>query len=239
MSDYLKRFRELVKDLEKYDYIEIVEFTPQPPATAAELKAVEENLGAPLAKPLRGFYGQANGLKLHWQVKADVSEQKAKELRKKSSDYYVKIAEYVGDPFAIINLIPLEESILKRRWKELTLGAEQKTVEFGGETHDFDEFRKRLKPFDLMNREMCMAFLIEEGHGDPRVLLLTEGYTEWNSSRLTDFASYMEMLLATRGIVEAREKIFGEESGDRKPPLIKGGDYWRERFTPKLFDDGD
>jgi hypothetical protein len=227
----------MVKDLEKHDYIEIVEFKPQPPITAAELKAVESKLGAPLAKSIRSFYEEANGLKLHWQIKPNVSVEEAARLRKKSTDYYVEIAEYVGEPFAIINLIPLEESIVKRKWKELSLGAEQETIEFDGETYDFDEFRKRLKPFDLMNREYCMAFLIEEGNGDPQVLLLSEGYTEWNSSRLTNFASYMEMLLATRGIVEARLKIFGEPGGDKKPPLIKDADEWEKKYTPKLFKD--
>jgi len=235
MENYLRRFRALEEELKEHDFIEIIDFTIYPPATAAQLKVVESKLGAPLAKPIRGFYEQTNGLKLHWRIKPDLSLVETEKLRKKSSDYYVVIAEYVGDPFAMINLIPIHESIVKRRWKELDISRTGKTFEFGGSSHRIEEFRKRLKPFDIINREICMSFLLEQGNGNPPVLLLSDGYTDWNSSILTDFESYMEMLLVTRGIVEARERIFGQEEGDLKPPLIADFQYWKKRHTPKMF----
>jgi hypothetical protein len=230
---YLKKFEALVKDLKKYEFLEVVEFTPQPPVSAAALKTAEKAFGAALAPAIREFYGESNGLKLHWQVKPDVSPELAKQLRKKSSDYYVEIAEYVGNPFAIINLIPLNE-VVGKKWKELGLGAHPDEIEFAGETYKFDELRKRLKPFDVMNREFCMTFFLEKGNGNPKVLLLSEGYTNWTDSRFTDFASYMEMLLVTRGIAEAREKIFSESNGITKPPLAGDGKFW-QKYVPKLF----
>jgi hypothetical protein len=235
MSDYLQRFEALAKELGKHEHIEIVEFTAQRPASATDIKEVEKKLGAPLAPPIRDFYQEANGVKFHWQIKPDVSPEIAKELRKKSKDYYVGIAEYIGTPFAMINILPLKESLLKNKWRELELAQREDPVEFAGKTYDFDDFIKRLKPFDVMSEEFCMAFFLEEGSGDPPVLLLGDACSDWRNSRLTDFASYVEMLLVTRGIVEAREKIFSEPAGDSKPPLKGDAEFWKKRYTPDLF----
>jgi hypothetical protein len=234
MTDYIAQFKALAKDLEEYSFLEIVEFTIQPPASVTQLKAVETRLGASLAKPIRDFYKQANGLKLHWRIRPSLDLDATEKLRKKSSDYDIVIAEYIGNPFAIVNLIPIHESIV-HRWKELVLGNPQELIDFGGVTYTNKDFRKLLKPFDVMNRELCMAYLVNKGDGNPPVILLSNGYTEWNDSRITDFESYMEMLLATRGIVEAREKIFSSERGDLEAPLIAGESYWRKHYTPKMF----
>ena len=89
------------------------------------------------------------------------------------------------------------------------MGPNEETIQLCGKTYKRKDPSGGLKPFDVINRELWMAFFVEPGNGNPQALLLTEGYTEWTSSRLTDFPSYMEMLLITRGIVETRKKIFG------------------------------
>jgi hypothetical protein len=234
MSDYVKRFEDLKQELGANEHIEIVDFTAHPPASAANIAAVEKRLGADLAPAIRDFYSEADGLKLHWQIKPDVSPETAKELRKKSKDYYVGIAEYIGTPFAMINILPLKESLLKNKWRELELAEPEDSVEIAGKAYDFDDFIKRLKPFDAMSEESCMAFFLEEGSGDPPVLFLGDACSNWRDSRITDFSSYLEMLLVTRGIVEAREKIFSEPGGDRKAPLKGDAQFWK-KYTPDLF----
>jgi hypothetical protein len=235
MSDYVNRFEAMAKGLGSREHFQIVELTPQPAATKKALEAFEQKLGASLGSPIREFYGEANGLKLHWEVDPLVSPEVAKDLRAKSKDYYVGIAEYVGEPFANINILPLEDSVLKSKPKELARVQEQESVEFAGSTYPFDDFIARLKPFDLMSEEYCMAFFLEDGSGDPPVLLLGEGCTDWRNSRLTDFGSYLEMLLVTRGIVEAREKIVSEPEGHQKPRLTGDAAFWEKRYTPDLF----
>lgn len=234
MPNYLKRFNTLVKDLEKYPYIEVVEYRTYPPVSTADLEAIETHLEIPLARPIRSFYEQTNGLKLHWRIKPNLSAEETEKLRKKSSDYYILIAEYKDDPFANINLIPIQDSILNCPGKELSIPRQKKTVDFRGHTYQKDDFRKRLKPFDLINQNYCMAYFFEDS-GNPLVLLLDEGGAEWENSRLTDFESYMEMLLVTRGIVEAREKIFAMEDGNDDPFPIANSKYWQEKYTPKIF----
>ena len=229
---YLKRFEALVKDLKSHDVIQIVEFKAHPPLKPAKLKALEAKLGAKLADEIRDFYGEMNGLKLQWEIDPLVSPETAIQLREKSPDYYVKIAEYIGDPFANIDLMPLDKCINKR-WKD-PRDAIEETVKFRGREYAGKTITSGLKPFDLMNEEMCMAFLIEEGNGDPAVLLMTEGCTNWADSRLTNFGSYVEMLLATRGIVEARQKIFAKDAGNEEEPLVGDATFW-QKYAPKLF----
>jgi hypothetical protein len=233
MTDYLKRFDKMAKDLAAQDYIDLVEYKPQPPARKATLKSAEEVLGAPLVQPLRDFYEQTNGLKLHWTIKPNLSAAETSKLRKKSTDYYVLIAEYIEDPFAIINLLSLEDSILKKSKP----GARQAgpAITFNSIRYQPSDFYKRLKPFDVMNRDVCMAFFLEKDNGNPPVLFLHEGCSDWPRSRPTDFGSYLEMLLATRGIVEAREKIFVSDGKDATKPLLGNEGYWQRVYTPKMF----
>lgn len=234
MTDYLARFQALVDELASIDYIEVKEFEPGPPASPSTIAAVEKRLGATFAPAIRAFFEQADGLKLHWQIKPDVSAELAVELREKSKDYYVEIAEYVGTPFAIVNILSLEASVLNDNWEELKLGDLDGTTRFAGRDYDSAALAELLKPFDILNREHCTAFFLEEGNGDPPVLLLSDGYTDWTDSRLTDFASYVEMVLATRGIVAARVEILGEPGGTEKPPLVGDAGFWAA-YVPDLF----
>jgi len=235
MSKYLERFRKMFNDLNRYSFIEPLEFIPQAPATELIFKSIESKLGAPLDPAIRNFYEETNGLKLHWRIKRDLGKKEAEKIRAKSSDYYVKIAEYVGDPFAFINIIPIQESFENRDWNELTIDKEQQHRIFNGKPCTIDQIKKGLKPFDLLNKEMVMAFLFGQDNGTPKVLLLSEGYSELDNSSITDFESYIEMLLVTRGLVEARIKIFDRENNELDSPLIGDAKFWQEKFTPKLF----
>ncbi|MCW5851048.1 MAG: hypothetical protein KIT87_13315 [Anaerolineae bacterium] len=235
MADYKARLEKMIQDLGKYSWVEIVEHQLNPAASDKDLKRVEDLLGAPLAKPIRDFYSQVNGLKFRWRIKLDVSEDKAKELRKISQDYQIEIAESDSDPMVMINFIPITESMIKRDWHELIDPQQGETVEFAGDKYSYEEFRPRLKPFDLFSLYSCAAFLIEQGNGDPKVLILDNHYYEWDNTRITDFDTYLEAVLTTYGLVEARERIFSAARGDLKPPLILTPDKIRQKYGPKLF----
>jgi hypothetical protein len=43
------------------------------------------------------------------------------------------------------------------------------------------------------------------------------------------------MLLATRGLVEARQKIFVGVGKDVTQPLLGDETYWQRNYTPKMF----
>lgn len=235
---YVERFRKMAEEIEAHPALEVVTFKVKAPAPAEELRAAEEVLGAKLAAPLRRFYAEANGLHLHWRVREETAPEELLKIQEKFDDYDVQLPEDEDIPFAQIRLLGLLESLKKKRWPQLAQmgksGGDQ-PFEFRRATYTYRDFGKRLRPFDIYTSYECMAFFVEEGVGDPKVLLLSDYYSEWDQTRITDFATYLEFLLATRGIGEARKKFFGEYRGDRKPELKKGADYWTAGRVPKLF----
>jgi hypothetical protein len=239
MASYVKRLRAAAAEIEAHPHLRVYKFKVNPPAGAESFAEVERRLGARLAKPIRDFYSEADGLELRWGLKKGLSEEELDKVADRYDDYTPPEDEEPNereDPFARINLLPLEDAFYRRKWKVLAEGGEAgDTFEFQKKTHNRREFGRRLRPFDEYSTYDCMAFLLEEGVGDPKALLLSDHYVEWDGSRLTDFASYMEMIIATRGIVEARSDVYGEYRGDLKKPLVTGADYWKPSRVPKLF----
>lgn len=235
MADYLKRFELLKQEIENRPYLEVVEFKINPPASGEVLKKVEDLLGTPLDKSLMQFYQEANGLKLYWRIKSKLPEAEAEKLNEEFDDFTFELPDDKDEPFACINLLPLEDSLLKKTWKEVEIETDKKEFEFGKQTLNRLEFAKRLKPFDLFSMSASMAFLIEQKKGNPRILQLSDYFVTWNNSRITDFATYLEILFVTRGIVEARDAIFSEYRGDRKRALRINSKSWVTRHTPKMF----
>jgi hypothetical protein len=235
MPDYLARFEKLVHDLKGRDYLEVVRFEPGPPIQAAQLKSVERELGAPLAGSIRGFYEECNGLSVHWRVKPTLGLNETKKLRERSTDYYVMIAEYVGDPFAKIDIQPLERSFAKRKSGTRRSESGKEKIQVGKVAHTAKEFYESLRPFDLVSDEYCAAFIATKGNGDPPVTLLGEGCSVWEHAIVCSFEAYIELVLATRGIVEARVKILGSASGEDAQSLPKNAREWARKYTPRLF----
>ena len=235
MKTYIERFNEMVDEIRSHSLLTVVEFNINPPATQENFNVVEQRIEASLADSIRNFYGEANGLKLHWQIKRPSSKEETIKIASKYDDYKITFPEDQDIPFAQINLLPLEEAVIDRKWPEFVSEGDMKDVEFAGKTYTYSNFVQRLRPFDIFSTYYCMAFFLEKGIGNPEVFMLGDHYIEWDESRITDFASYIEMLFVTRGIVKSREKIYSEYRGDLKPPLITGPDYWKKKHIPKLF----
>jgi hypothetical protein len=234
----------MVAEIESHSLLEVVEFSINPPANDEVFSAVEKKLGAPLSEPIRSFYAEANGLRLYWKIKSGLTEEDLDVIAEEYDDYDIGIPdeeEGTDDEnlFAQIKFLSIEDSIIYRDWQnvivfdELTL--EDETINFAGMTYNKREFQRRIRPFDLYSAFSCMAFFLEKGVGNPKVLLLSGHYVEWDHSRITDFESYLEMLFATRGITEARKEIYGDYRGDKKPPFITSRSYWNQEYIPKLF----
>lgn len=238
MASYVERFKALAAEVEAHPYLKLYKFKVNPPATEKAFAEVEKKLKAPLSKSIRDFYAEADGLELQWGLKKRLSEEELDKISDKYDDYTPPDDEEPNErenPFARINLLPIVQSIVRRKWTILTAGDDEITFEFQKQTYNRKEFGRRLRPFDVYSTYDCMAFVLEEGVGDPKVLRLSDHYVEWDGSRITDFQSYIEMLLATRGIVEARDDVYGEYRGDLKRQLLTGADYWTARRIPKLF----
>ena len=244
MTNYLARFRAMVAEIEAHPLLEVVDFQINSSTNDEVLAMVEERLEASLAEPIINFYKEVNGLRLYWRIKSGLAEEELDSIQEEYDDYEIGVPDEEEDadsenPFAQINILPIEDCLINRNWDNIIIFDEitsnEDELEFTGIKYKTRDFQRQLKPFDLYSSYSCMAFFMEKGNGNPKVLRLSSHYVEWNNSKITDFKSYLEMLLMTRGIVEARTEIYNDYRGDLKPPLITDSNYWTEEHIPKLF----
>ncbi len=242
MEDYLTRFQNLADEIASHPWLQLREFQVNQPASDDIFEAVKDYLGFPLSEFIYNFYRQANGLRLRWTIKPGITDDEFEKLSEISDDYEIIDADLESDeyPFANINILPIEESLIERNWQgiiyfEEDIDLAHMEFEFAQKTYNRIDFGKKLKPFDVYSNESCMAFLIEDNVQTPKVLCLGDHYIEWDSTRITDFNSYLEMLLATKGITSARDRIYSKYRGDRQPILLTPHDYWQGKRIPKLF----
>ena len=231
---YLERFRQLAEEIQSHPLLEVVEFKVNAPASEASFIQVEQKLGAPLADAIRAFYRETDGLVLHWKLKSSTTYEALEEISSQYDDYWIESVEDGYRPFAKIDILPLEETFFTADWDRIFSVTDER-LEFAGRSYNPHDFAKMLRPFDEFSVTDCMAFLVEAGVGDPKVLLLQDHYANWGSSRLTNFESYLEFLLITRGIVDARAEIYEEYEGHTQPPLISGSGDHLQIPVPKLF----
>ena len=234
-NNYVEIFSKIKSEIEEHSLLELVEFQVYPSISKDIIIAVEQKIGQPLADPILNFYGQTNGLKLTWRWNSRLSLEEFERAKEKYDDYPAELDGNEDIPYACINLISLEDCFLNLAWDGLELGDTQATTEFGGVAHPHDNFAKMVKPFDLFSTFYSMAFVLEEGVVDPKVILLSDYYVQWNYSRITNFESYLEFLLVSRGIVESRKRLYSEYRGDLKPVLQTPSGYWKTEDIPKLF----
>jgi hypothetical protein len=241
MKKYINKFESIVKEVESNPYLEVTEFKVNPPLSKQELADIEAAVGIKIDKSILNFYQQMNGLILNWQIKPDLAkdEQAFTKIRKQYDDYYLKWPEDEIEtvPFAKINLLSLEDCFIKKDWQEIIVPQPNEIIEFADISCKHSDFVKKLKPFDLFSDYDCMAYILDNKSGDFKILLLSDYYIAWDESRITNFESYIEMLLTTRGIVESRSRIYKEYAGHQKPLLLTAEDYWKEHqeYVPKLF----
>lgn len=234
--NYLDRFKNMVDEIENHPFLEVVKYQTFPPAKAEVFKKAAELIGAELDATILNFFSETNGLHLHWKVKEGIPETVFEELVENCDDYWMERTEHPDNPFAKINILPLEKSILYNWDQEIPSEGFEETTRFGKLEMPSTQFIQNLKSFDLFSEYSCMAFFLSQGQGNPSVLWLSDNYADWENSKLTDFYSYLETLLVTRGICDSRETVFEQEDGHRKAPLSRESEFWKKpKFIPKLF----
>lgn len=232
---YIERFSAITTEIEHHPLLELLEFRLNPPVSKNVIADVENKIGHALPAPMRDFYSQSNGLKLRWRILPDLPRRAVQKISEKFDDYSIELPENEDIPFAQINIVSLEDCFLNLNWEGFEFGEPEKTIDYGGVVYLHDEFARRLKPFDLFSTYQCMAIVLEPDIINLKVILLSDHYIQWHFSRITDFASYLEMLIVTRGIVASRDRFYREYRGDLKPPLITGESDWKTDYIPKLF----
>lgn len=183
MVEYLERFARMVDELRRDPRVQVTHFWMGIPAREVELLRVEKELGQPLPQSVRDFFAQANGLQLRW---LDVGHPCFVPSDGPPVSEYTDFLQGDEDTAnAVVNIHPIHLSFLEPAPDE-----------------------PEIRCFDDFSAQRSMAFRLTQGRLDPRVVMGDDHNASW-STAVTDFASYLEMILRYRGDIESRVKVFG------------------------------
>jgi hypothetical protein len=239
MEDYLARFALMVEGLRDCpDEVALLGYNVFEPVAEETVAEVEKSLGFALAESVKSFFRQTNGLQLRWMSKASPEYDPRKHrLTYEPFDGRYPWSGYLTET-GLVNILPLEE-IFFGDWRDYVWfeneGARQTT--FFGVEYNSLFFKQHVKPFDLFNKYYTMAFFVGDGRPDPKVLMGSDHNADFTSTEVTDFESYVEFLIAKKGAVEERAKLYGAEwdsAAEPKPLLITRRDFWTDEKILKL-----
>jgi hypothetical protein len=229
MRDFVDALETKVLELMDLSDVEVLEFEVYPPRED-HLVEVERLLKHPLPESVRVFYSRCSGLTLRWAHRERASRayverfdfgQNPKRFKRDSS--YLDdqgedgriLLRSLGEIFLSDERFAglIEDDIL------LAPGHEGE-VTLAGATYPRDAFYRQLRVFDAYSSEGGAAFFL----GDPSLPVVqgSNSAASYEDGHVTDFESYLELLLASRGLKTARWEFYmrGSSSGRflRTPP---------------------
>jgi hypothetical protein len=204
------KFLSMVAALRSDDSIVVVVAEIVPPAPA-EIAEVERTLGSSLGASISEFYTACGGVKLIWTpVDPDedgiwTAAQAARVFAEpaKCGPWLFKSGDQVGAPQGCIWIPSCKQVFGKpEEWSDL----------ISGQDEIFDEYRDQLGqpdaaeclvPFDYASAFFDFAFLLN-GKPDPKLVRGEDNGASFSDSRLVSLPEYLEILIASKGNVEAR-----------------------------------
>lgn len=124
-------------------------------------------------------------------------------------------------PYGAIYLPPLEKVLGRRGGMfQTSFGSHRPDQERSvlGRVWKGDSFEDALRVFDWPEGYSPAAFVMEEGVADPPVVLAFD-HSGWDEGPATTFERYLEHVLATLGLHQARRAYFLAGAGEPSPPL--------------------
>jgi hypothetical protein len=139
-----------------------------------------------LPEEVKAFYRVTNGLRVRWEKKGHPA---------------------MGEAEGVINILPLEQSLLKDWEGFLWFAFEEKyPVEYQGKVLNMLDLKKALRPFDLYQEDLTVAFYLEDV--GLSVMLGRDHNADFISYAPAEFGEYMRFLFGSRGSVEGRSHFF-------------------------------
>ena len=229
---YLARFHQLANELEKHPKVRLLGYFTFPSVSDETLNKIEQDLGAALDERIKAFYKASNGLQLRWIFENNEEFNEAvHQPATRPSDW-----QYASDAFraedGVIAILPLEK-VFAKQTMELDLSDAREKLDFLGQQLSLADFYQRIKPIDAFSFYCNMAFYLD-GTAYPPVLMGDEQGSNFTDSRLTDFHSYLEFLLATKGLCRKRKTFYGQYQGYKQPALLTDESFWaqsKDRFS--------
>lgn len=233
MNSYLSRFNEMVEGLRKHPKVVVLHYHIFPPATNEQIAQVENKLNITLDQSIVSFYKQTNGLQLIWIFKSNEKFDEATHFPdEKPLDFLRQFEDYYTEDGTVM-IQPIESAFLKD-WKgivyfddmnkEILNDNNEEVEHLLGKNYSVYDFHQKIQPFDCFSKYADMAFFLD-GTGNPPVLLGDDHQNVYTDSKVTDFESYMEFIIANKGLGERRTDFYHSHSTPKeisKTPIS----YW-------------
>jgi hypothetical protein len=226
-EDWLARFEAMVDEMKDHERVAITHQWVGEPASDEDIAAVEEELGFELDQRIKTFYKQADGLQFRWMDRLDntfVAERDEGTTTVRES----YICGDNDDAMGVIDLLPLREALVDADYEERIWfdWMEDNETEFRGDDHNLLEFSKQIRPFDRYSFYNSTAFWLGDGEPGTTVIMGDDHDATFTDSRITDLASYLELVLAHRGMPQPRRDELGKYAGHREPRVVfESGDF--------------
>jgi len=147
-------------------------------------------------------------------------------------------------PYGVIYMPPLEKVLAKGTgFIQAAFGHREGEDVLLGRSWRDDEFERAIRVFDYPRDYSPAGFVMTEGDANPPVLM-ADDHSDWRCGAPREreaavtFESYMEMVLASLGRVDARRDYFSRPSAERKVVPFRLEDYLPPSVELQPADDG-
>lgn len=230
-TSYLERFNRLVVELERHAKVEILTYHSFPPVRVQDIEKIEKQLGFKIDQAIKQFYQETNGLQLRWILRSNEDfKENVHKFSEAVLDWDYATVEYRPEDGCIL-FLPIEKvfdtdsEYIKPNVSEVVLIEDA--------SYTLTDFYKKIKPFDQFSHYCNMAFFINK-KGQQQVLMGDEQHLCYTDSRLSNFESYLEFLLATKGVCQKRKQFYGHYQGYSLALLETPKDYWNDQNSVDL-----
>ncbi|MER5985766.1 hypothetical protein [Streptomyces sp. NPDC001787] len=199
--------------------LELTSFDIGAPLPEESITEVEEALGTGIPESVRRLYRSMAHATLCWRFRPTLDELTRIRVAEDFSEAVSRHNLYTTA--GSIRIIPLEEMLFDEEYAvpsiEPDAGKDPKYFVFDGETYTENKFEQMLRPFDLVDDFFAMAFVVQPGEKEWKMMLLDDHGASYHGSRLTHLDDYLKYIIATWGLVNARPELFGRGRGNHTP----------------------
>lgn len=217
-TNFTAELEKLAGSVRSHPLLELLDFQVRPPAAEQDVGEVEARLKAAIPNAVKSFYRSADGASLRWRFRPDLPEETKDRVRTEFKSL-TATPDGLFNVGGNINLLPLRDSLLDEEYALPQSEEVEGEFDFEGKVYTDNEFCRMLRPFDFIDDYYCMAFVVQAGAADWKLMLLGDYWIEYDHSRVTWIDDYLKFVVSTWGIKGAREKLFSKYRGDREPPL--------------------
>jgi hypothetical protein len=237
-ADFWENLDRLAEAVRRHPLLELQSYTAMPPAAPALIRQPEEEFGHPLPRALADLYPEHNSVEFQWCFKRDIDPP----LRQQVLDAFapfISTPEYMFDIAGAVNIVPVERFLLVKDYrvpqvKTSDPESPDHQFTFDGGNYSRNEFNAMLHVFDAAWEDGAMAFLTQPGRADWKMLWLTDNRIFFESSRTTSLDDCLRLVIATWGLITAREAVFHQYGGYREEPVVFD-EQLAARLVPRIL----